>query len=237
MANNRLLKNTTLSEKVNMLSFQAEVLFYRLIMVADDWGGFFATPKIVKANCFPLKTDTIRDADIARWIDEIEKAGVIVVYTVADKDYLRIVDFGQRLRTKRSKYPEPPTDLLTIDSNVRTNDGELQQSAADCSNVSLKYEEKYEEKREENSGRAPELSMSNLFRKPFIPTEDQVKEAFVLRGGTIEQAEKFFNKHQATGWFIQGSPITSYTSLIPGFISAWKGRDGGSNSGEKRMVW
>lgn len=153
MASNRLLKDITLSEKVDLLSVHAERLFYRLIMKADDFGGFFAHPKIVKSNCFPLKADTIRDADISHWIDELVKAGIIIVYTVADKPYLRILDFGQRLRTKRSKFPDPPAEMIpaTTDSNPLTIVSNSPQGAADGGNLSLKLEEKLEEKYEGNT--------------------------------------------------------------------------------------
>ncbi len=105
---NRMLRDCTGSEAINTLTAHAEVFFYRLIMKADDFGSFYANPKLLKSYCYPFKSDTIRDADISRWIEELEKAGLIVVYTIAGKKYLNIKDFGQRLRTKNRKFPGPP---------------------------------------------------------------------------------------------------------------------------------
>lgn len=77
-------------------------------------------------------------------------------------------------------------------------------------------------KKRENTARAPGVEESNLFRKPVVPTLKQVQEVFYRNGGTPEQAQRFFEKHEATGWYLNNSPIKSFSSLVPGFISAWK---------------
>lgn len=77
-------------------------------------------------------------------------------------------------------------------------------------------------KKRENTGRAPSVDESNLYRKPVIPTLAQVQEVFYRNGGTPDQAQRFFEKHEATGWYLNNSPIKAFASLVPGFISAWK---------------
>lgn len=119
----RLLRDWTDSEKVNTLSFQGEVLFTRLIMKADDYGIYFANPKLLKSNLFPFKTDTIRDTDITRWLTECEKAGLIVIYEVQSKPYLQIREFNQRLRSLKPKYPPPPKHVGHMSYTCQTNDG------------------------------------------------------------------------------------------------------------------
>lgn len=84
-------------------------------------------------------------------------------------------------------------------------------------------ERKKKEKRESTGG-AHDLSASNLYRKPQIPTLQQVQECFVKQGGTIEMADKFFETHAATEWYLRGSPIRNFSSLVPGYISAWRAR-------------
>lgn len=105
---NRILRDYTLSEKVNGLSCQAEILLIRLMMKADDFGSFHANAKIIKSSCFPLRSDSVRDADITRWMDELQKSGLIAVYSHGQKQYLRIIDFRQRLQNMRNKFPDPP---------------------------------------------------------------------------------------------------------------------------------
>lgn len=74
----------------------------------------------------------------------------------------------------------------------------------------------------ESTGPAPGLEESNLFRKPVIPTIEQVHETFFRAGGTKEQADKFHAKYEATGWYLNNSPIKSFASLVPGYITAWQ---------------
>lgn len=72
---------------------------------------------------------------------------------------------------------------------------------------------------------APDLKNSNLFKKPNIPTWQQVLETFVMAGGTEEMAKSFFQKHEGTGWFINSSPITNYVALAQKFIQTWKSNE------------
>lgn len=123
---NRLLRDWTNSDKIDIISFQAEVFFTRLIMKVDDYGCFWADSKRIKSHLFPLKSDSIRDADILRWMAECQKAGLLVVYGSDDKRYLQIVDFGQRLRISKSKFPLPDdSKLRSNDSRPRADDGGL----------------------------------------------------------------------------------------------------------------
>lgn len=121
----RLLRDWTDSEPINALSFQAEVLFTRIIMKADDYGRYPAKSRLVRSACMPLK-DGVRDADITRWLAECEKAGLIAVYEVGQKSFLEIRNFGQRMRAAQSKYPAPDmADAVKCPSDaghLRTND-------------------------------------------------------------------------------------------------------------------
>ncbi|SDZ81694.1 hypothetical protein SAMN05192529_102106 [Arachidicoccus rhizosphaerae] len=101
---NRVLRDWTDSERINELSVNAECLFVRLMMKADDYGNFNANSKLVKSLCFPLKD--FREADITRWIQELETSGLIALYEADNKKYLHIINFGQRLRTMNPKFPQ-----------------------------------------------------------------------------------------------------------------------------------
>jgi hypothetical protein len=108
----RMLRDWTDSETVNNLSAHAERFFTRLIMKVDDYGCFYANTSLLKANCYPLLLDAIREADITRWITECEKADLVVLYEAGGKRYLQIVDFKQRLDKAKSKYPLAPPELI-----------------------------------------------------------------------------------------------------------------------------
>lgn len=109
-------------------------------------------------------------------------------------------------------------------------------------NVTRKKEEVRSKKIESNNvkdkertGGAPDLTDSNLYRQPHIPTLEKVQEVFMRQGGTPEQADRFYAKHQATGWYLNNSPIKSFTSLVPGFIAAWNQKDNPTSNRSKTM--
>jgi uncharacterized protein YdaU (DUF1376 family) len=78
-----------------------------------------------------------------------------------------------------------------------------------------------QESKESTEDRTPDIFKSNLFRQPKIPTKAQVWEVFMNHGGTKEMALSFWNKHEATGWFINGSPIVNISALASKFITNW----------------
>ena len=104
---NRILRDWTDSEPVNSLSWQAECLFIRLIMKADDYGCFNGNAKLLRSLLFPLK-DGLRDTDISRWIAECVTAGLIRVYRAENKPFIEIRNYQQRLKNSRRKFPAPP---------------------------------------------------------------------------------------------------------------------------------
>ena len=85
--------------------------------------------------------------------------------------------------------------------------------------VTIKDKDKDKDKEKDNNN---ELKNSNLFRQPNIPTFEQVCHTFFQNGGTEEMATAFFNKHSGTGWFLNGSPIVNYSTLISNFINNFK---------------
>jgi hypothetical protein len=89
--------------------------------VADDYGRYYATAKLLRAACYPLQIDKVSDADIGKWISECETAGLVSVYPASDgKRYLEIRKFGQQVRAK-SKFPPPAESegqqLISVASN------------------------------------------------------------------------------------------------------------------------
>ncbi len=119
---NRILRDWTDSDRVDKLTAEGEVFFTRLIMKADDYGRFHAETKRLKAACFPLK-ESIRNTDIARWLQECEAAGLVRCYDAPEGRFLCIERFDQRLRIKREKFPRPPDGHV---SDIRpSHDGHL----------------------------------------------------------------------------------------------------------------
>ena len=113
---NRILRDWTFSENVDSLSYESEVFFTRLIMKADDYGKFHGSEKLLKAALFPLRN--VSSNQLQKMISECVKSGIIITYTIDSKQYIQILNFGQRLRVMSSKFPDCPTN----DSGVLTND-------------------------------------------------------------------------------------------------------------------
>jgi hypothetical protein len=114
---NRILRDWTQSENINTLDFKSEVFFTRLIMKADDFGCFYGNFKLIKSALYPLRD--ILDIDLKDCILQCEKNQLIYLYVVDNKDYIRINNFGQRLRIMKSKFPQP------LVSNPQSDDRNL----------------------------------------------------------------------------------------------------------------
>ena len=120
---NRILKESICtSDNLNELNPQEEIFFYRLIVNCDDFGIFDARTKILRSKCFPLKTDTIKESDIEKWLKGLIKANLCFLYEVDGKRYLKMTSWErhQQMRATRSKYPTPDSDgckIISIDSN------------------------------------------------------------------------------------------------------------------------
>lgn len=95
------------SERVNALSPNAELFYRRLMSVVDDFGRYTANLTLLRASCYPLKLDSVKEDSISKHLAECVGARLIVLYTVADKAFLELQDFRQQVRAKDSKYPAP----------------------------------------------------------------------------------------------------------------------------------
>ena len=117
---NRLIKESICtSPNLDALSPEEEILFYRLIVNCDDYGRLDARPTIIRAKCFPLKIDRIKDADINKWLSALVAHKLIVLYTVDGCQYLQIITWSdhQQVRARRSKYPAIEHGVITSDIN------------------------------------------------------------------------------------------------------------------------
>lgn len=104
---NRILRDYTDSLCFDGISADAERLFIRLITKADDYGRFHAEPRLLRAGCFPLENQ-IRPNDLDRWLDELSHRQLILRYEVEGRAFLAIINFGQRLKQSRPKFPPAP---------------------------------------------------------------------------------------------------------------------------------
>src|SRR5690349_6034890 len=98
------------SRTLAKVSAQAERLFWRLTTYADDFGRFPADADVVRANCFSVMLDTVRENHVTNWLMELSGVDLIRFYTGSDgKTYGFFPTWAkhQRTRAKHSKYPAP----------------------------------------------------------------------------------------------------------------------------------
>lgn len=109
MPNRLLREGITTSDKIEALSSDEEVFFYRLLVVADDYGRMDARPAILKAQCFPLR-ESVTFAKIEQWLSALAAKGLVVRYQSADgAPLLAVAKWEQRVRS-RPKYAGPTDD-------------------------------------------------------------------------------------------------------------------------------
>lgn len=116
---NRIIKESICrSDSIDSLSWFEEVLFYRLIVVCDDYGRFDGRPAVVKGSCFPLKDD-ITKKQIAEALNKLSTVGLVRGYEVRGKSFLQLTAWEkhQQIRAKNSKYPAPETACNHMISN------------------------------------------------------------------------------------------------------------------------
>ena len=94
----RVYAGATTGERINKASDAAEVLFWRLHMIADDFGNFPAKPSLIKSYALPEK-DIWNKARISKHLTELDNitntAGgkLISLYSVGSDNYGHIVGF------------------------------------------------------------------------------------------------------------------------------------------------
>ena len=113
------------SETLNQLNDFEERFWHRLIVNCDDYGRFDARPEILKARLFPLMEGKTKK-DMTGALSKLASVGLVELYEVDGKPFLRVVtwDKYQRVRAKRSKFPDPPTTcghMSADDSNSPRN--------------------------------------------------------------------------------------------------------------------
>ena len=118
---NRIIKESICtSEDIARLSRDAEILFYRLIVNADDYGRYFGNPSIVKGNCFPLRSDAIASEQVNAWLDELHDAGLLIRYEAEGRQYIQFCkwDKHQTIRARKSKFPSPASNCKQMQADA-----------------------------------------------------------------------------------------------------------------------
>lgn len=213
----RMIRDWTDSTRFERLSAEAERLFVRLIMKADDYGRFHGDPRLVKAACFPL-LEVLPQA-IDAWTRELCAAGLLVDYSARGVKLLAIVNFSQRLKQSRAKFP--PADGETPDwmPMFPGTSGNFPPLPGTSGKFPPYLEEDLEEKRRESEGARAALSHPP---EAEIPTFDEVKAVAAMRAVPFESAKSFFDHHQGNNlWLNPHGRLIDWRHKL----TSWAARD------------
>lgn len=112
----RVIRGDLLSSRsLSRVSWQADWLFMRLLLAADDFGRLDGRLEIVRSVCFGNRTD-VTMGEIDRWLTELTQCdpsgeGPLVRYEVDGWPYLQLRNWekhrGKANRAESSKFPDP----------------------------------------------------------------------------------------------------------------------------------
>jgi hypothetical protein len=112
------------------LSRDARLLLIGLISFADDDGRFLASISAIAGYVFPH--DDMPAAKIKRWLDEIAAVGIVVLYTVKDRDYGYFPHYRDHQRiSKPQPSPLPHPMNGQVQSRSSPDRGTVPQASAE----------------------------------------------------------------------------------------------------------
>lgn len=97
-------------EDIAELSRDARLLCLGLISFADDEGRFLASTAAISGYVYPH--DDLPATKVRRWLDEVEKAGIVRLYSVNRREYGVFPNWGRHQKISHpapSILPAPPT--------------------------------------------------------------------------------------------------------------------------------
>jgi hypothetical protein len=94
------------SEQIMDCEMVTRLLFIGMWNFADDYGRMPYAPRSIKAQVFP--GDNIAPSEIDDRLKELNSKGLILIYSVDDKDYLEITGWKhQKIDRPTAKHPAP----------------------------------------------------------------------------------------------------------------------------------
>lgn len=185
------------SEDIAMLSPVAEILFYRLLVKADDYGTYYGNESIIRNTCFPLVSEKkVNAAKVNACLGELEKAGLIVRYIAEDgRKYLKLTkwDKHQQIRAKKPKFPKlDDTCKQLISDDFKCN--QVKSNVAVIQSNPIQSE-----------------SESNTFKPPTL---EEVQAYCKERGNNVDAA-KFHAFYSEGHWKdSKGNPVRNWKQKV-----------------------
>lgn len=116
-------------------------MYRRLLNVVDDYGRFDGRASVIRATAFPVKLEQVREADVQRGLAACHEAGLVRLYEVDGKPFIEVLNFGQQIRAKSSKYPTPPGSCEAPESKCLAHAKQVLTDAEHMRTQSYSYSE------------------------------------------------------------------------------------------------
>lgn len=224
-----MLRDWTDSLKMDGISAEAERLFTRLLMKADDYGRFHADARLIKASCFPL-VDGLRANSISNWLEELSKRGLLVLYKVDGRDFLAVINYGQRLKSSKAKFP--PLENEKMDWLPTSG---LFPEVPGSSRQEEKGREE-EEKKKAARGSSPEMVRIGLFLKRRPETDWQENEIKAFKAISFDPEEVSIVEAFYKAPERDKEPLFRRTGMLA-LLNNWNGEVDKARAWAKRNGW
>lgn len=110
----------TTSKKFNRLDWITQSFFIRIITLVDDFGRYEADVFLLRSHCFPRggpNGEDISCEQVAALRQHLLSSEMVDFYTAPDgKEYLQVLQWQERARAEKSKYPEFDNKCCRLDS-------------------------------------------------------------------------------------------------------------------------
>jgi len=93
--------------------------------VVDDFGRFHADHRLLRAACYPLRIDTVKNADIEKHLKECAKADLLMVYNTGTQQVVQLHNFRQRSRANDSKFTAYDGQMTVVCPSSARLDGDV----------------------------------------------------------------------------------------------------------------
>lgn len=196
---NRVIKESIkTSEQIDSLTWFEEVLYYRLLVTADDYGCVDGRTILLRNELFPLK-ENVTKKSVEDAIAKLVNVGLLCSYTANDKPYLFFPTWEkhQRIRNQHRKYPDPFEN--GVSDICQTIDRQL---TADCLSES-----------NTNPNTNPNTKESVARTKFVKPTVDDVAAYCAERKNGIDP-QHFVDYYERNGWIVGKTAMKDWKATV-----------------------
>ena len=200
---NRIINEGILtSDSLSQLSWFENCVFFRLLVLVDDYGCYDARPAVIRGQAFSL--NSVTDKQIQDALSHLATVGIVDLYTVGGKPYLQLKTWAkyQRIRNSRHKYPTfEESEKSGGSRQVAASRGELPQSAASRGLNPIQSE----------SNPNPR---ENKRPRGFIPPTVEEVAAYCKERGNSVDPNRFVDFYASKGWLVGRAQMKDWKAAV-----------------------